>query len=102
MELPIFESTVEPTHYAGFYRFRVGTCNGLWQSTEDAYQILSVINHQKGNGHFKATMQWFEQSCRRDNKKLQVLECWNLRLASMLRKHGFKRYSGLNYEKTFV
>jgi hypothetical protein len=74
----------------------------LWQLTDDAYEILSVINKEKGNGHFRATMQWFEQSCRRDRKKLRVLECWNLRLAAMLRKNGFKRYSGLNYEKSFV
>ncbi len=60
-----------------YLRFRIGTCNGLWRSTETAYEILAIDNSEKGNGHLDDVFEWFENSCKRDNKDLKVLEVWN-------------------------
>ena len=60
-----------------FPLFRVGTCSGQWGSTRDSYFILSVINDKPGNGHLDDVFEWFEFSCKRDNKNLLVLECMN-------------------------
>ncbi len=97
-----FESTSKPTRYADFYAFRVGTCEGLWRTTADAYEILAVVNRSKGNGHFRQAMLWFEQSCRRDGKDLLIREVWNVRLALMLRRNGFRWQSLFNWRKSFV
>lgn len=64
--------------------FRVGTCEGLWSSSPDSYDILAVSNRQKGNGHFNDVLQWFEQSCIRDKKALRILEVWNESLKNHL------------------
>ena len=74
-----------------FKRFRVGTCTGLWQSTETSYDILAVENEVKGNGHFEDVLQWFENSCERDHKDFRILEVWNSRLKKhLVKKRGFK------------
>jgi hypothetical protein len=99
-----FESTEETFLNSGFKHFRVGTCYGLWRATDDAYEILAVKNHQKGNGHFKEAMRWFEQSCRRDHKKLRLREVWNLWLYwQSVRHYGYKRMKGtwFTLEKSF-
>lgn len=57
--------------------FKVGTCSGQWGSTSDSYYILSIINHDPGNGHLNDVFEWFEFSCKRDKKNLLVLECFN-------------------------
>jgi hypothetical protein len=97
-----FESTAETYRAGEFLCFRVGTCEGLWRSTSEAYEILAVVNHKRGNGHFKEAMLWFEQSCRRDRKALLVREIWNPRLAFMLRRNGFKWDGWFNWRKTFL
>ena len=66
-----------PFNDTGWQVFKIGTCNGQWISRKDSYDILSVINDNPGNGHFKDVLEWFEQSCRRDNKALRILEVWN-------------------------
>lgn len=66
---------VAEDHY-GFH-FRVGTCTGLWGSTDDSYYILAVENHKPGNGHLNDVFEWFEFSCKRDKKNLLVLEIIN-------------------------
>lgn len=77
-----------------FMQYRVGTCHGLWTSTEDTYDILAVLNDEPGNGHFNDVMQWFEHSCERDNKNLRFLETWNERLVThLVNKRGFVRES---------
>jgi hypothetical protein len=96
-----FESTTDTYRGGSFKQFRVGTCDGLWRTTDDAYEILAVLNRQKGNGHFKQAMLWFEQSCRRDGKKFRILEVWNVRLAFMLRRNGFKWNTLFTWEKSF-
>jgi hypothetical protein len=102
-EKPIFEVAPwnHPLNLDGWLLFRVGTCNGQWMATETAYQILSVVNDQPGNGNFKHTMEYFEASCRRDGKELQILEVSNERLRKHLEENGFTCYAGDNYTKTF-
>jgi hypothetical protein len=96
-----FESTSDSYRGGSFQMFRVGTCDGLWRVNDGAYEILAVVNRQKGNGHFKQAMLWFEQSCRRDGKKLRILEVWNVRLAFMLRRNGFIWKTLFVWEKSF-
>lgn len=96
-----FESTSETYRGGSFKQFRVGTCDGLWQATDEAYEILAVVNRNKGNGHFKEAMLWFEQSASRDQKKLRILEVWNVRLAFMLRRNGFRWKTLFTWEKSF-
>jgi hypothetical protein len=104
-ELPIFESTKpDPSYPGGWRHFRVGTCKGLWRTVDDSYEILTVINEKKGNGHFKAAMTLFERSCRRDGKKLRIREVWNPWLYwRSVRYHGYKRMRGtlLHLERSF-
>jgi hypothetical protein len=70
--------------------FRVGTCEGLWQSIPDCYVIVSIKNDKPGNGHFNDVLQWFEFSCKRDNKNLLVVELLNEKLyLHLITKRGF-------------
>src|SRR5688500_4237623 len=76
-----------------FTKFRIGTCEGLWASTDKTYDILAITNNVPGNGHFEDVLQWFEHSCRRDKKALRILEVWNKRLKMhLVRKRGFALY----------
>jgi hypothetical protein len=86
----------------GWHLYKVGTCNGQWRSTLDAYEILSVINDKPGNGHFNDIMEWFENSCKRDKRILRIREVWNKELHThMLTKRGFEVESGGNLIKKF-
>jgi hypothetical protein len=96
-----FEIGTEAYRGGEWLLFRVGTCEGLWRSTFTAYELLAVVNRQPGNGHFREAMLWFEQSCRRDHKRLIIRECWNLRLAWMLWKHGFRWSPLFDWVKNF-
>lgn len=73
-------------------RFKIGTCHGQWRATKSAYEILSVINDKPGNGHLNDVFEWFEHSCRRDQKALIVREIWNKGFYAHLKKCGFKRW----------
>jgi hypothetical protein len=85
-----------------FLRFRVGTCDGLWRSTKNSFDILAILNSEPGNGHLDDVFEWFEQSCRRDGKKLMVLEIWNQSFKQhLINKRGFKRKGPYNLQKTF-
>lgn len=89
-----FKSTHELSFEAADYHFgklfRVGTVNGLWYSTEDSYVIISLINNDPGNGHLSDVFEWFENSCRRDNKNLLVVEIMNQRFKNhLIFKKGF-------------
>jgi hypothetical protein len=82
-----FEVANHPIHGA---LFRIGTCEGIWGSTEDCYYILSIVNKDPGNGHLNDVFEWFENSCRRDNKNLIMLECINSDFAvHLVMKRGF-------------
>lgn len=85
-----------------FDRFRVGTCTGLCGNTKDSYDILAIENSSQGNGHLQDVFEWFEHSCRRDKRKLRVLEVWNKKFKKhLLKKRGFVGCGGDNVEKTF-
>lgn len=75
-----------------FTAFKIGTCEGIYGSTKDTYDIVAVVNNEPGNGHFEDVIEWFENSCRRDKKSIRFMEMMNPRLASHLKiKRGFKR-----------
>lgn len=85
-----------------YIAFRVGTCHGLWGSSGTTYDILALKNEEPGNGHFDDVLEWFENSCRRDNKDLRVLECWNEPLKfHLLEEHGFEEIDRYNIIKKF-
>lgn len=89
-------------HSREWMMYRVGTMNGLWRSTPDAYEILSMVNTQPGNGHFQDVFEWFEHSCKRDKKALIIREVWNRELLQhLLTKRGFKRVGEFDVRKNF-
>lgn len=95
-----FEST-EGSNYGDYKHFRVGTCHGLWDSCPTAYLILTVNNEQHGNGHFTDLLEWFEVSCKRDNRDLIIQKVWNKRLKRhLVNKRGFVP-KGANVVKRF-
>lgn len=77
----------------------MGTCEGVWLSTQVSYDILAVSNNQQGNGHFEDVLQWFEFSCRREGYVLRFLECWNKDFKKhLIEKRGFKDIGNDNVE----
>ena len=84
------------------YRFRVGTCNGLWCVSDTSYMIIAVMNEKQGNGHLIDVFQWFENSCKRDNKSLMVLAIVNERFKKhLIEKRSFKEIPNDSVIKTF-
>lgn len=75
---------------ADFIAFRVGTCHGLYGSDDKSYFIVAIQNDVQGNGHLEDVFQWFENSCRRDGKRLRVIEIMNPRFGNyLINKRGF-------------
>ncbi len=94
---------VEVLNRDGWKLFRVGKCDGQWRATDDAYEILSIINKFKGNGDFDHALDWFEDSCRRDKKALRIREVWDKRLmAHLIEKRGFVVDHGEDLIKHFT
>lgn len=88
--------------YNDFKRFRIGSIDGLWRSTSFSYDILAIKNESPGNGHLQDVFDWFENSCRRDERSLRVLEVWNKKFkAHLIQKRGFKYVGNGIVEKTF-
>jgi len=82
--------------------FRIGTCEGQWFVTENAYCIISILNSKPGNGHLQDVFEWFENSCKRDKRALIVLECMNENFRQhLLTKRGFKDMGRTNVIKEF-
>jgi hypothetical protein len=85
-----------------FFRFRIGTCTGLWTVEGKAYIIIAVTNSVPGNGHFEDVLEWFENSCRRDRYSLRMAEFFNPRLKQhMIEKRGFHPYGKNDVQKDF-
>ena len=85
-----------------FKRFRIGTCEGLWAVNNESYDILAIDNKEKGNGHLEDVFEWFENSCKRDNRDLRVLEVWNKKfMKHLIEKRGFTDIGGDNVIKYF-
>lgn len=81
MTEPLFQSTHSlPFECAAwplsdeFLAFRIGTCRGLWRCARDAYEILVIVNEQPDNGHLQDVFDWFDHSCRRDSRNINILE----------------------------
>jgi hypothetical protein len=95
-----FEMSRDGSDTSGLAVFRVGTCCGQFRVADDAYEIVSVLNTESGNGHFDDMMQWFEHACRRDDKGLRFTCILNERFAfHLIEKRGFKVYT---VEKEFT
>lgn len=72
-------------------RFRVGSCEGIYETTDKHYVIIAIDNKINGNGHFEDVLEWFENSCKRDKKGLAFAEILNDRFYNHLKsKRGFK------------
>ena len=85
-----------------WYRFRVGTCNGLWASCDTSYKILAIDNERPGNGHFDDVLQWFERSCKRDKRNLIIMAIMNDRFYDhLINKRGFKLLQEKDVYKPF-
>lgn len=83
--------------------FNIGTCNGQWRATPEAYEILTIVNDAPGNGHLDDVFEWFENSCKRDSKALRVREVWNgYFLKHLIQKRGFARERGDDVIKYFT
>jgi hypothetical protein len=86
----------------GWLRFRIGTCAGMWRSTDDAYEILAISNDVPGNTHLSDVFDWFENSCKRDKKMLRIREVWNIGFKShLVNKRGFKEENKNDVVKNF-
>ena len=102
--LPPFEVCQDPISDilgTGFKRFRVGTCHGLWRDKDNAYEILAIANEEPHNGHFGATMHWFETSAKRDGYTVRVLEIMNASLARTLKRRGYSIVDANTMAKDF-
>lgn len=101
---PIFEVSTwnNPFNDQGWLLYRVGTVSGQWRSVPGAYEILSFVNDNPGNGDFGHTMDWFEESCKRDGYNLRIREVSNKRLRKhLVEKRGFKLEINYDYIKSF-
>lgn len=66
------------------------------------YEIVAIINSSPGNGHFEDVLEWFENSCRRDNKSLRFCEVWNQNFMKHLKENrGFIAQGRNNLVKNF-
>lgn len=73
-----------------FVNFRVGTCTGIYCSSEKNYMILAIGNSESGNGHIQDVFDWFENSCKRDKKNLMIIEIMNPRfMKHLIEKRNF-------------
>lgn len=91
-------------HFSGieWQCFRVGTVHGQYRVTPEAYEILSVINEQPGNGHLIDLLEWFEYACRRSRLPLRILAFTNQRFKKhFIKKHGFKPFNANDVQKYF-
>jgi len=82
--------------------FRVGTCEGQWRLTPEAYEILSVINTKPGNGHLQDVLEWFGYACKRSGLSLRILAFTNERFKKhLIAKRGFVPF-GDDVERFFL
>lgn len=80
--------------------FRVGTCDGQWRETPQAYEILSVANDDPGNGHLNDVLEWFEFACKKSKKPLRIIRFSDRSfMAHLIKKRGFKAISDEDVEK---
>jgi len=56
--------------------FIVGSCKGIYRTTNNEYEILAVVNTKK-NDNFDTVLTWFKKSAKRDKYNLSFLEVGN-------------------------
>ena len=72
-------------------QYKIGTVTGLWRATDKSYEILAFENSETGNGHLNDVFEWFENSCKRDNKSFRIREMMNENFKThLVVKRGFK------------
>ena len=82
--------------------FRVGTCEGQFRVTPEAYEILSIINSSPGNGHLTDLFEWFSYACKRSNLPLRIRAFTNEKFKfHLIKKCGFVLY-GEDVQKYFT
>jgi len=100
MDLRLIEDNKYPN--IPWMLFRVGTCEGQWRATDEAYEILSIINREPGNGHLDDLLQWFEYACKRSKLPLRILSFTNPRFKiHLIEKKGFCLFGKNDVEKHF-
>jgi len=88
-EVAPYEMNIDPKKV--WARFRIGTVEGLWSYSDDAYEVLAVDNKVPNNGHLTDVIEWFENSCKRDKKDFKILEFFNERFKEhLIKKWGFE------------
>ena len=89
-----FYSTPFPSFFEDeeWLEYKVGTVKGLWNCDNENYIILSFVNEEKNNGHLQDVFQWFENSCKRDQKNLLIKEIVNEKFYKhLIEKRGFEK-----------
>lgn len=82
--------------------FRVGTCEGQWRVTAQAFEVLSIVNNKKGNGHLDDVLEWFEWSARISKMPLRILRFTNERFKKhLIEKRGYHLFGKEDVEKTW-
>lgn len=100
-----FFSTVWDSRFNldGWALYRIGTCYGQWRETPAAYEILSVVNEEPGNGHLGDVFEWFAYACRRSGKPLRIVCTWNERFGRHLTgQRGFAPDGETGGEPDFI
>lgn len=72
-----------------YISFKVGNIKGAFRALDSQYQILAVFSNRPGSGHMKDVLEWFENSCKRDNYDLVINDVVNPRLVGYLHRNGF-------------
>lgn len=92
---------LEMTNKLQTVAFKIGTCEGIYNVSNDAYQIIAVQNNELNNGHFTDVLEWFEFAAKRDGKALRFLAILNDKFGKhLVSKRGFK-WEGQNVAKYF-
>lgn len=85
------------------YRYRCGTCDGIFEDGENHVGVIAIVNSQPQNGHFNDTMEWFDYMAQSTNRELKFFEIWNDRLYKhLIDKRGHIAIDIQNTRKTFT
>lgn len=80
----------EPFMDGHCWPFKVGTCHGLFYTTDKAIRLVAIVNEKQGNGHFTDVLEWFEYAAKQQCKRLEIVEIWNKDLYKhLIEKRGF-------------
>ena len=87
----------------GWKLYEIGTVGGQWRETPAAYEILSFINAEPGNGHLIDVFEWFAYACRTSKKPLRILHTFNHDFARHLQERlGFRPDGFSDGEPDFI